>query len=33
MFEIDSYSAENYSIGWHYGGFQGARGSTSGGEW
>jgi hypothetical protein len=33
MFEIDSYDPANHTIGWHFGGFQGARGSPSGGEW
>lgn len=33
MFEIDYYNATNSTIGWHYGGFQGARGATTGGEW
>ena len=33
MFEIDSYDARNMTIGWHLGGFQGARGQSTGGEW
>eukprot|EP01111_Echinosteliopsis_oligospora_P012301 TRINITY_DN4197_c0_g1_i1.p1 TRINITY_DN4197_c0_g1~~TRINITY_DN4197_c0_g1_i1.p1 ORF type:complete len:808 (-),score=212.17 TRINITY_DN4197_c0_g1_i1:52-2475(-) len=33
MFELDTYDASTQSITWKYGGFQGARGATSGELW
>ena len=33
MFAVDSYDFESRSIGWHKGGYQGARGNNKGAEW
>ena len=33
MFEVDEFDAAEGSLGWSYGGFQGARGNNKGAEW